>query len=185
MDVLVGDLIVTEVWKRRVMPAVDAERYGVERYLIAFHEAALLNLLEVLLFHPEAVAALGTAAASDLVSYLGRKMTRLVATDYSHDDSSPSDRDPLTELELGLRLSALSVSRLAAERLDRLPVSAVCRFVTDIDALMLLIAVLDAEPWVRRRKTKVTAVYHDNKWEAPEALGDSRALPQMKVQVMD
>jgi len=70
LSLLVHDLILTELWREDIFPELlkgnPKCNFGI--YTILYHEATCINLIETILFHPEAAEVLGDAAL-DLVDY--------------------------------------------------------------------------------------------------------------------
>ena len=73
-----------EAWRVQVHPrlmqaATRVPQGGLRLYFIHYHEVALVNLLEILLFHDYASEAAGDAVL-ELVDYCARKVAFLSAT---------------------------------------------------------------------------------------------------------
>ena len=54
LDVLIHDLLIIEAWKENVFPKLRsrvAGRNSIRIYFVLYHEATVVNLLEVLLYH--------------------------------------------------------------------------------------------------------------------------------------
>ena len=59
-QLLIVDLLVCAVWKKRVLPVVRANGgveglNGLKVYLAVYHEAVVCNMLEVMLYHYTAI----------------------------------------------------------------------------------------------------------------------------------
>ena len=79
LEVLIHDLMVIEAWKEFVYPRLldrVAGRNSMRVYFILYHEATLVNLMEVLLYHKHVCEA-GGEKMLELVDYVARKVTRL------------------------------------------------------------------------------------------------------------
>lgn len=79
IPLLFHDLLVIEAWKDHVYPLlIDdlAEKNSMRVYFILYHEATIVNLLEIFLFYKHFVEAAGETII-ELVDYLARKMIRL------------------------------------------------------------------------------------------------------------
>jgi hypothetical protein len=79
LDFLVHDLLVIEAWKENVYPCLldrVAGRNTMRVYFVLYHEATIVNLLEVLLYHKHICEA-GGELMLELVDYCARKLTRL------------------------------------------------------------------------------------------------------------
>ena len=76
---LIQDLLITEAWKEKVLPLVQEELAGahyVKLYLIMYHEAIVLGLLEKAFFTSTAVAAGGDMLV-ELTDYCYRRAVYL------------------------------------------------------------------------------------------------------------
>lgn len=79
IDVLIYDLLLSEVWKENVYPLVKKEvgkMTSIRSYMLMYHEASVCNLLEVLLFHRTAVES-SEDAIVELIDYCYRKLVDL------------------------------------------------------------------------------------------------------------
>ena len=76
---LVRELLVAEAWRERVLPrvrqTVAGDGRGMRAYFVLYHEAIVMNLLEVLCFHAHVCEALGDALV-DLVRSRARAPRR-------------------------------------------------------------------------------------------------------------
>jgi hypothetical protein len=80
LEVLIHDLLIIEIWKENVYPHLLSRLAGrntMRTYFILYHEATIINLLEILLYHKH-VCEIGGERILELVDYCARKMTRLV-----------------------------------------------------------------------------------------------------------
>lgn len=64
IEVLIHELIAIEIWRERVFPhlkerAAKHDFLRMKVYMILFHEANIVNLLEVIMFHKSVIGALG------------------------------------------------------------------------------------------------------------------------------
>jgi len=93
--VLVQDLILLDCWKEKVWPrvmrGVVSRGATMRAYFVLFHEATVVNLLEVLFYHLKACEAVGDGLV-DLVDYCAGKMALLNAEVFSSSSSSSSSR---------------------------------------------------------------------------------------------
>ena len=79
LKLLVHELLVVEAWRMHLFPrlkAALAERQCAMRgYFCLYHEATLVNLLGVCLYHRHAMETLGDTAV-ELVDYLARRLVQ-------------------------------------------------------------------------------------------------------------
>ena len=180
---LLHELILLDVWKDKVWPRlisqVVARGASTRAYFVLFHEATLVNLLQVLLYHLKACEAAGDALV-DLVDYCAGKLTLLnggafaigstpgtiqgPAEKDNADDNAISraaalaKRDPQESLEEQARtvdfqvaVTAVGILRLVCGHLDDLPLSVSTRLVHTHDVPLALVPLLENPPWVRKR----------------------------------
>jgi hypothetical protein len=79
VSLLIHDLIITEVWKDKILPLVIedlAPTHYVKLYLINYHESVVLGLLEKAFYHSSAVSA-GGELLLELADYCYRKVVLL------------------------------------------------------------------------------------------------------------
>ena len=58
VETLIYDLLVTEAWKDNIFPLVKGslnKGFSLKSYMLMYHEATVVNLLEILMFHREAI----------------------------------------------------------------------------------------------------------------------------------
>ena len=83
LGVMCHELLVVEAWRERVLGDAEVLRhvagnFGIRGYHAAFHEAAIMNLLEVVLYHDYAAQACGDLLV-ELVDYCVRRVRWLIA----------------------------------------------------------------------------------------------------------
>lgn len=180
LEVLVHDLLIIEAWKEFVYPLLASElagRNSMRIYFVLYHEATVINLLEVFLYHKH-VCESGGEKLLELVDYVARKMARLNGGyDFRDLDSFANDitrvqedsnaakefaaslesKKPLDELqkhfseiEFRVCISACAVARFLCEHSDNLPLSVVSRICDTHDLLMLFVPLIENPPWTRR-----------------------------------
>ena len=100
VTILIHDLLVTEAWKEKVLPLVQDDLAGahyVKLYLIMYHEAIVLGLLEKAFFTSTAVAAGGDMLV-ELADYCYRRTVYLNNVDPNQVPHLPMP-SPLTGFE--------------------------------------------------------------------------------------
>ena len=173
VEVLVHDLMVIEAWKEKMYPELldrVAGRNTMRMYFILYHEATVVNFLEVFLYHRHVVEALKDTSV-EVIDYCARKLVRLNGG-YDFRAIEPADRSDkgvkevaddlakrtpkeelaqhLTEIEFRVCIAAVSVGRMLCEHADALPLSAVSRITDTHDLLVLFIPLIENPPWTRR-----------------------------------
>jgi hypothetical protein len=110
LDILVHDLLAIELWKENIFPLLLRKiigRNSMRVYFILYHEASLVNLFEVLLYHKHICQA-GGERMLELVDYVARKLTRLNSGfDFRKYDPSSSGT-PLSAKEVADNLTKIS-----------------------------------------------------------------------------
>jgi len=178
---LVQDLILIDCWKEkiwpRVIPGVVSRGATMRAYFVLFHEATVVNLLEVLMYHLRACEAVGDALV-DLVDYCVGKMALLNGGVFSNSSTTAAaaagggggdsdvraraaalaERDPeesLTEqarmIDFQVAITAMGILRLLCGHIDDLPLSVGTRLVHTHDTPLSLIPLLENPPWTRKR----------------------------------
>jgi len=204
IDVLIYDLILIEVWKESVYPLLLdrlAGRNSMRLYFVLYHEATLVNLLEVFLYHRHVCEAAGEKMM-ELVDYVGRKLARLnnTSADFRQHHAEPQ-QEPLTldnakdfaeelasrtpadelrrqcmDIEFRVCVSAVSISRFLSEHADAMPLSVVARISDTHDFLILFVPLIENPPWTRRlASTGKWQKLVDHKW------GDIAPIDLMKI----
>lgn len=195
LEVIIHSLIVIEAWKENMYPRLlerVAGRNTMRVYFILYHEATLVNLLEVLLYHKH-IAEHSGEQAIELVDYCARKLTRLNGG-YDFRSIEPvsklnettgekksikeranemASRTPkeeltnyLTEIEFKSCIAAVAMCRFICEHADALPLNVISRITDTHDMLILLIPLIENPPWTRRdADTGKWEKLIDQKWE--------------------
>ncbi|KAK9839417.1 hypothetical protein WJX81_000945 [Elliptochloris bilobata] len=184
LPLLVHELLVSEVWRERVYPHLEQHLAqcvdSVTAYLLLYHEAALANLLEAVLFHADAAAALDDAAALELADWACRRLLHLntsahafasaperSAKEMLEADASEELRLKRAEVDFGASLCGLTILRYLSEHIAVLPLGVPDRLVATHDAPLGLLALLDRPPWERRRAGGRGSNPDPNRREAP------------------
>lgn len=187
IDVLIHDLLIIELWKEHVFPLlVDrlAGRNTMRTYFILYHEATVVNLLEVLLYHKHICETAGERLL-ELSDYSARKMTRLnsgydfrqvdpdskprTASEFSEVLMKRTPKEELiqyfTEIEFKVCISAVTVARFLCEHGDVVPISVVSRITDTHDFLIMLVPLIENPPWTRRLSSGKWQKLVDNAWK--------------------
>ena len=148
----------------------------VKLYLIIYHEAVLVGLLEKAFYHASAVAS-GSELLSELADYCYRKTVYLNTLNFDDPPESrglsaeeilnQTDADRLKEqqnrLEFSCAISALTIVRFISENASSIPISALNRLLVEQDIIQTLIPLLDHKPWSRYHKVQLQR-YIDGRW---------------------
>uniref|UniRef100_S4RFB6 Zinc finger MYND domain-containing protein 10 n=1 Tax=Petromyzon marinus TaxID=7757 RepID=S4RFB6_PETMA len=178
--VLVHEVLAIEVWKRKIFPIIcrvkDFETKATfPIYMVIRHEATIVNLLETVLYHKDAVGSLDDQAL-DLLDYAHGKVTMLVARhqqdspecisgdqcDYSVHEEVKQQSD---DLEFNISLKCVSILRYLIDYLDSLPLSVHTRMLNTHNVPVLLVQLLNNCPWIRTTKV-ILHEFQYNGWRA-------------------
>ncbi|KAL4451614.1 hypothetical protein ABPG75_007276 [Micractinium tetrahymenae] len=184
LGLLVRELLAAEVWRERLLPLLErhlAERVdSVTAYQLVYHEAALANLLEVLLYHHEACEAVTEELLVELcdwcarcVAYLGSEEALKHAAWAERSlqervEQPPLDdlRERVAEVRFGAAQCGLTILRYLTDHAPKLSLSVLTRIVSTNDAAMTLLPLLERPPWVRRGKGGAVEKYIGGSWQA-------------------
>ncbi len=180
---LVQDLILLDCWKEkvwpRVMPEVISSGATMRAYFVLFHEATVVNLLEVLLYHLKACEAAGDALV-DLVDYCAGKMVLLNGGMFSGSsvsgttaaaeqtgindsdiraraaamavrDPEESFKEQARMIDFQVAVTAVGILRLVCSHLEDLPLGVGTRLLHTHDIPLSLIPLLESPPWTRKQ----------------------------------
>ena len=198
LGVLIHDLLLIEAWKEHIYPLLVDElagRNSMRLYFIMYHEATVINLLEVFFYYKHVIEA-GGEKMLEIVDYVARKMTRLNNTNIkfrSHDLSNQvSGKDPNAakqfastlasrtpkeelehhwlDIEFRICVAAVSIARFVSEYADALPLSVVSRIADTHDFLLMVIPLIENPPWTRRLDSGKWQKLIDQKWQNVEPI---------------
>lgn len=187
IEVLIHDLLIIEAWKEKVFPLLKARvagRNSIRVYFVLYHEATVVNLLEVLLYHKHVCEA-GGERMLEMVDYVARKLTRLNGG-YDFRACEPSNTSSasvkdladalaattpenelakhLTEIEFRVCISSVALARFLCEHASSMPLSVVSRITDTHDMLILLVPLIENPPWTRRLDSGKWQKLIDQKW---------------------
>lgn len=186
LPVLIHELLAIEAWRDNVYPLVKADlakqNSTLRGYFLLYHEATIVNLLEVLLYHEHACSAVGDAVV-ELADYCARQLTALVTESERAGGSLPAPArgkaladvvmENTTEEELdrhaadiafSVRVVSVTLTRFMAEFCARLPLSLLTRLLDTHDVLVLLVPLIENPPWTRRTDEGKWVKFVDQKW---------------------
>eukprot|EP01083_Nonionella_stella_P273011 926092_1 len=195
IPVLIHELLVIEIWKEKVFPILKSEvseSASIKLYMVLFHEAALCNLLEVLMFHSEMIESAGESLL-ELVDYCYRKVTMLNTESFDKfadklDPKKVSDEElehTLTRQHDTIAMSVCAASivifRFLTDQIQLLPLGVLTRILNTNDMVLALIPLLTERQFTRRSE-KGSEKFAEKKWEIvkPE---DYLKLSKMEVQL--
>ncbi|EER01934.1 MYND finger protein, putative [Perkinsus marinus ATCC 50983] len=204
---LIGELILIWTWKTQAYPLISsrlAKLSSLRNYVPLYHEATVINLLEVFLFHQDGVEAAGDATV-DLVDYCSSKLAGLLelhakrikqsvqlAEESSEDRRqrliAQTDQEVLDtqydEIEFQVCMCTLSIIRFLCEHRAHCPLTLTTRLLETHDILMTLVPILEAAPWIRKTSDGRVEKFEDNNWKpmSGDATGSVK-MPKAQGQV--
>ena len=182
---LIYILLVSEAWKKNLYPLVKkkvSHSHSLKGYLLLYHEATLINIIEIIFFHLTAVLSSGDSII-ELIEYCYRKTMKLEndfeekGQVYLEDEDIKDTSDYSEEKELDKHFQKIEISiqfiSLAAiccivDHVKDLPLSVIHQLCENTDFLMLLVRILDHKPWVSKNSKGERLVYEDQKWKKVE-----------------
>ena len=97
IEVLIYNLLVSEVWKEKVFPLIKGKLESVSSvkpYLTLYHEATIANLLEVLMFHRDSTEC-NEDYLVELIDFCYRKLVYLVNLHEKRPSERPSGKEAI------------------------------------------------------------------------------------------
>mmetsp|Transcript_24092 Transcript_24092/g.36138 ORF Transcript_24092/g.36138 Transcript_24092/m.36138 type:complete len:445 (+) Transcript_24092:18-1352(+) len=202
VPLLVEELLRVEAWRTHALPALRALGVGraMRLYFVLYHEAALTNLLEVVLYHGHVLAGVPEAALLELVDYCARRLRRLNArlpfeaaqpalTDPRELAAALDARTPGEELagyagetDFKVCVTAVSLMRYLCEHISQLPLAIMTRILDTHDILLSLIPLIENPPWTRRLDSGKWEKFVELKWRTVEPV-DLLTLTKTEAQV--
>ncbi|TPX40706.1 hypothetical protein SeLEV6574_g06465 [Synchytrium endobioticum] len=176
---LIHELLVIHLWKTKVYPFIAKSLprdHAVKLYFVMYHEATLVNFLEIVMYSKSAgVAARDTIL--DLIDYLAKKFVllstwtdvpdpmegkastgaMLQVSDEEHHSAVARD------LDYAIAIGALSIFRYLTDYITDLSLTAMTRILNTNDMICSAVSVMERAPWLRRIKQGMQR-YEDGKW---------------------
>ncbi|OQR93421.1 hypothetical protein ACHHYP_02562 [Achlya hypogyna] len=191
LDVIVRNLLATELWKDEVFPLLRdfSDAASLRTYFILYHEAVLGNLLEVALYHEHVFEALDDDVLVEVLDYAMRKVTWLLSTPRDvfktkttfHKSgaavvaelSGASRAEELArqslEIDFRIAVQCVTILRYVCERVGIVSLTVLTRLLDKHDVLLSLTALIENPPWTYKHVDPATheatwKKFHDQKW---------------------
>lgn len=213
---LINELYLSWAFRRYIYPNIAREILeinSVKSYIVIYHEAVIVNLLENFFFHATACSNADDYIV-DIIEYCYDFASRLVNNQInvnsgekkveiknnnnkSSIDSELADMDlKIKDLEQIIGFSAISIIRYISDHLNQLPFPVRHHMMDVKDIPMILVALMEYKPWIRRIDKKMIdisstlrdekegyyeEIYENNKWTKLSSLGNK--LPKMEAQI--
>ncbi|ALC45202.1 CG11253 [Drosophila busckii] len=177
LSILIHEAYCVNLWKERVLPhllEIDPNPQATFLiYTVLYHEAAVVALLDLCLYHPSGCESLQDSVL-DLIDYCAQAVAQvigLVSMGYTENETKLDvDEAVLTELErqkrdlifkIGLR--CVSLLNYLADNVTLFHLGAARRMLFTHDIPWLMVDVLSFRPW-QRNTSKGLEKYVDEKW---------------------
>lgn len=152
-EVLVHELLGAELWLRNCMAGIEAKNppkltFG-RIFMTKRSVTTLLNLLELVVFHPENLPSEGCLP---LIDFCNRKMAVLSELDLAQIAGESPNEEVRSKFQIGF--SSLSIIWCMASCAD-ITLTVTKRLVAEDDVATTLCALLSRQPWRTVRKGKV------------------------------
>lgn len=196
LPALIADLLMTEYWKENIFPVICKTKFSrqttIPLYMVLYHEAVVLNLLETVFYHKEAIESVEDDLL-DLLDYCYRKLTVLVATkkqavsdeNCSNEDIAEDIKDLKEQsinMEFESSVKVLSILRYMTDALDVAPLSMTSRMLNVHNVPCLLVELVENSPWSKRTEDGTLQKFIDNKWQTV-SIQDSYQITKIEGQV--
>lgn len=180
VPILVHELLALEVWREQVYPLLVkinfVEKSTMTAYMVLYHEATVISLLEAIFFNKEAVEAAGDTVI-DLSDYCYRRMAWLNSRpEYVEEIKKPKTAkemlaestqeqldDQISNLPFDISTKAVGIMRYMIDHCAVLPLSCLTRLLNKHDVLVSLVPLITRNPWERTVGGKLEK-YVDGNW---------------------
>lgn len=175
LELLIRDLLSIEVWKTSVFPIIRRTNFKpdttIPLYMVLYHEATIVNLLETLFFHQESVEA-AEEVCIDLLDYCYRNLTGILRRKHDYraagDDATVNTIRELckqsAEIDFEVAVKSVSIVRYMTDCLESLPLSVATRMLKTLNLPHLMVELIQNSPWIKRDGSLIQK-FVDGKWE--------------------
>lgn len=180
VPVLIHELLAIEVWREQVYPLlvkIDfVEKSTMTAYMVLYHEATVISLLEAIFFNKEAVEGAGDAVL-DLSDYCYRRICWLngrpefveeikkpkTAKEMLAETPQEQLDDQAKNLPFDISTKAVSIMRYLIDHCTALPLSCLTRLLNIHDVPCALVPLITSNPWERTVDGKLQK-YTEGAW---------------------
>ena len=176
IDDLITHLISSWLWKKNVYKLVKKclESDSIRHYFLMYHEASVINLLELVLFDKKAC---NFEYVIDVIDYIYDKIVFL------NENNETSDEFQVIEQRIAF--SSLSVLRYITDSISSESLFTT-RLLFDYDFIILLVNLIETAPWLKRsikNNTKIIEKFDQNEWK--QVIGDDiNVICKIEAQVI-
>jgi hypothetical protein len=196
---LVHDLLVSETWRHKVLPLIREDivkKSGIKAYMCLYHEATVVNLMEVMLYHRTACES-SEDALVELIDYCYRRFVQLTnkADFYYKKQQKQPAEDPKAylntnslqeleknelDIEFSCSMICFSLIRFISDHMSDLAVPIVHQMMENNDIPCVLVPMLEIKPWIRKNSKGETERYEDQKWSVVKG-EDANKIPKIEA----
>jgi predicted Zn-ribbon and HTH transcriptional regulator len=183
---LIEELFITNSFKMHIYPLLRDQicgKFSMKTYIAMYHEAIIVNILENFFFHLTACQAADEYIV-DILEYAYNKLTRLVnrkPLEVNKDITKISPEEDMDkkidEIDHTISLACISILRYITDHITHLGFPVINHIQNVKDIPMLLVAIMECKPWLRKNDVEV---YENNRW-VKNTLGAK--LPKLEGQV--
>jgi len=164
-------------------------------YIPVYHEATVVNLLEICLYHRTSCEEAGDALV-DLVDFCIRKLRYVLATpndqlvrqvasakEVAQWDGVKALDEQFVECEFQVCMCVISILRFLTDHRVAVPLAVTTRLLETHDVLLLLVPLMEKAPWVRKNRINGNIEkFEEHKWQIVGREDEGR-LPKLHTQV--
>lgn len=193
VSVLISNLVMLESFREYVMPHMMevASKYDIPSFLIILPirmECVTMNLLECILFHQSATET-ADEALIDLIGYVYRRLVHLIETSRNNLTSLPPKSaeealnytlkqqtlDSIKDSHFSCCISAIGAAQCLSEHSNKLSVSVAASLTCVFDFPLVLVPLLEAQPWWRKTPAGHLERYDLQQWRRVVSSGKDTA----------
>ncbi|TPX32886.1 hypothetical protein SmJEL517_g04092 [Synchytrium microbalum] len=178
---LIHELLVINLWKTKVLPLIAnslPKEHAVKLYFVMYHEAILVNLLEIVMYSKSSCLAAGDTIL-DVIDYCAKKFALLSTWTDSSDpmEGKTSTQDMLQvseeehhvaiarDLDYAIATSTMSIFRYLTDYITDLSLTAMTRILNTNDMICSCVSVMERAPWLRKTQQHGMQRFEDGKWK--------------------
>lgn len=204
---LIKELFTINAFKTFVYPTIKttiAQLSSIKSYLILYHEACVINLIENFLFNVTACIAaddfivdvieycykmitkyfnhpLNTKPIENKKGSLQEEMKKLESKINEHPEVELNEKN--IEIDFSIAMCCINILRYISDHLKQLPFPVCHHMMNAKDIPLLFVTVMENRPWIRKiindKKEETEEIYENNQWVKKSA----NSIPKLEAQV--
>eukprot|EP01147_Barroeca_monosierra_P002629 gene2629-5531_t len=185
VGILIYELIVMEVWREKVKPILETEDYAkhgtMTPYIVQYHEATIVNLLEALMYYEDVIEAVSDGIV-DVIDYCNRaiqylnsrtdddaldewRLESIPGKDFDSISSIEQLRYQTRDLRFQIAMRTISILRYITDHITKVPLSAMTRMLNTHDLPVALVELISRRPWIRNIDGKTQRLQENQQWQ--------------------